>query len=107
MSFIMRVDSTPPQVSEGAFLAGALLGEETCSIGGRPILHRDNVHCFEAVGDVDVVPVIANLEFVKPRMMIVGSRGNSALQCCFKLGQIIPRHRIDRNDRSICSQPCA
>jgi len=48
--------------------------EKPGSFGGLPILHRDNVHCLEAVGDVDVVPVVAYFDFVESGMMSVRSR---------------------------------
>ena len=48
--------------------------EKPGSLGGLSTLHRDNVHCLEAVGDVDVVPIVAYLDLVEPGMVSVRSR---------------------------------
>ena len=48
--------------------------EKPGSFCGLPILHGDNVHCLEAVGDVDVVPIVANLDLVESGMVSVRSR---------------------------------
>ena len=49
---------------EDAFLAGGLMGQKSGFGGNGSIKRSNNVHCSQAVRDVDVEPVVANLDFV-------------------------------------------
>ena len=81
--------------------------EKPGSFGGQPILHRDNVHCLEAFGDVDVVPIVAYLDFVESGMVSVRGRWHTAVKSGCNFRQIVPCDLVDRNNRPICPQPRA
>ena len=59
------------------------MGQKAGSILRRAILRRDNVHCSQAIGDVDVVPVVTDLDFEKSRVMTVCLRCHTAVQSGF------------------------
>ena len=43
--------------------------QESGLSGNQPTLGRNDVHCSQAVGNVDVVPVITELDFIKSWMV--------------------------------------
>jgi hypothetical protein len=68
---------------EDAFLAGGLMGQKSGFGGNGSIKRSNNVHCSQAVRDVDVEPVVANLDFVEAGMVTVGFRRHAAVQSGF------------------------
>jgi hypothetical protein len=46
----------------------------------QTILCRNNVHCSQAIGDVNVKPVFADLDLVKARMMTVCRSFDASVQ---------------------------
>ena len=75
--------SIPPVwLREEIFLAGGLVCQKTGG-GQRSVLCRNNVHCSQTLGDVDVIPMATGLKFEESRMVNVWRCGHTAVQCGF------------------------
>jgi hypothetical protein len=91
--------------SGAIFLAGGLMLEDSGLFPGYPVLYCNKVHCSQAAGDMDVVPVFSDFNFVETRALTVNSGANAMVQSGFNFRQIVPGGCVDRNNRLVCPKP--
>lgn len=59
------------------------MGQKSGFTGNGSVERRNNVHCSQAVRDVNVEPVVADLDFIEAGMVTVGFRRHAAVQSGF------------------------